>query len=195
MLRFSTLFALFSYLGFLATASPTIRSFGEESLAVRLQPRTEPFFPETPASCPICAQNYGSINSCAAAAPVLSNFTNIIFNPGAFIDVIKCACADTFQSAYPQCVDCFIQTNQSEVLNYNTQDLPGIVSGMRKICGLESSLLGNVSETNGEVTHTTTAAPTPTSAASLVRSSSLVWGGTATFVLLVLSAGTMDLGL
>jgi len=29
----------------------------------------------------------------------------IIFNPGAFIDIIKCACTDTFQSAYPQCAD------------------------------------------------------------------------------------------
>ncbi|KAI0072305.1 hypothetical protein K474DRAFT_1605370 [Panus rudis PR-1116 ss-1] len=108
--------------------------------------RTDPFFPDQPPSCPICAQSY----PCAQAAPVLANFSMVIFNPGAFIDVIKCACTDTFQSAFPQCVDCFIKTNQSDVLN--TPDLPGIVNGMRQICAIESTLLGNVSVTDGEVT-------------------------------------------
>ncbi|KAK7688681.1 hypothetical protein QCA50_008219 [Cerrena zonata] len=125
-----------------------------------LEKRTDPFFPDEPASCPICAQSYPSINSCAQAAPVLSNFSMIIFNPGAFIDVIKCACTDTFQT-FPQCADCFIKTNQSDVLN--TPDLPGVVSGMRQICALESTLLGNVSVTDGEVNGSSTVAtPTPT---------------------------------
>jgi len=42
-----------------------------------------------------------------------------------FIDVIQCACTDTFQSAYPQCVDCFTQTNQTAFLvPQNGQSLP-----------------------------------------------------------------------
>ncbi|KAI0742912.1 hypothetical protein C8Q80DRAFT_1356470 [Daedaleopsis nitida] len=102
----------------------------------------EPQFPDEPPSCPICAENYGNIDSCAQAAPVLQNFTMIIFNPGAFIDVIKCACVDTFQSTYPQCVDCFIRTNQSHFLNDDSDELPSVVDGMRKICALESTLLG-----------------------------------------------------
>jgi hypothetical protein len=78
-------------------------------------------------SCPKCAPSWPNINSCAAACPVFSNFSmvyndpldllfhrtpayknpvqQIIFNPGAFIDVIKCSCTDTFQAAFPQCVD------------------------------------------------------------------------------------------
>ncbi|CDO68759.1 hypothetical protein BN946_scf184989.g25 [Trametes cinnabarina] len=174
----------------------------------------QPVFPDQPPSCPICEQNYGSIDSCAQAAPVLANFSmvstlrgeltegntdtdmagaiQVIFNPGAFIDVIKCACADTFQSgewykkgrtivfilkcramsAYPQCVDwyvhgffaygsclilvrmhSFIQTNQTQFLN--SSNLPGVVDGIRKICALESSLLGGVATADGEVTPTT----------------------------------------
>lgn len=42
-----------------------------------LEKRTDPFFPDEPASCPICAQSYPSINSCAQAAPVLSNFSMV----------------------------------------------------------------------------------------------------------------------
>jgi hypothetical protein len=37
----------------------------------------QPYFPGTPASCPICAKGYPSINSCAQAAPVLANFTAV----------------------------------------------------------------------------------------------------------------------
>ncbi len=29
----------------------------------------------------------------------------IIFNPGAFVDVIQCSCTETFQAVFPQCVD------------------------------------------------------------------------------------------
>ncbi|KAI0369305.1 hypothetical protein BV20DRAFT_373956 [Pilatotrama ljubarskyi] len=113
----------------------------------------QPVFPDQPPSCPICEQNFGSIDSCAQAAPVFANFSMIIFNPGAFIDVIKCACADTFQSAYPQCVDCFIQTNQTQFLN--SSDLPGVLKGIHNICALESTLLGGVATADGEVTPTT----------------------------------------
>ncbi|KAG6910388.1 hypothetical protein DXG01_011103 [Tephrocybe rancida] len=170
----------------LAIATPTNRLQEAVLFKRELQQRTVPFFPDTPASCPICAQNYDGINSCAAAAPLLTNFTNVIFNPGAFIDVIKCACTDTFQSAYPQCVDCFTQTNQTQVLNYDTANLPSLVGNIRKICSLESSLLGNVSETNGEVTPVASSpASTPTGAASR----NTAWGGGITLALIALSVG------
>ncbi|TRM63250.1 hypothetical protein BD626DRAFT_431892 [Schizophyllum amplum] len=133
---------------------------------------TEPYFPDDPASCPICEQNYGDIDGCIQAAPVLANFSMIIFNPGAFIDVIRCACTDTFKSVFPQCADCFVKTNQSDVLD--APDLPDVVDGMRKICALESTLLGNVSSTNNE--SIVTAAPSPTSNAAWTSSLGLGLG-------------------
>src|SRR5260370_5168415 len=44
----------------------------------------QPYFPDTPPSCPICAKGYPSINSCAQAAPALPNFTSVCvsFLPG-----------------------------------------------------------------------------------------------------------------
>lgn len=62
------------------------------------------------------------------------------------------------------CVYSFIQTNQSDVLD--TPNLPNVVDGMRKICALESTLLGNVSETDGETT------PTSSSSAATATGSS-----------------------
>ncbi|RPD63369.1 hypothetical protein L226DRAFT_559309 [Lentinus tigrinus ALCF2SS1-7] len=157
----------FRYLNDFAPVSP--RGDSEVGLASRTD--GEPQFPDQPPSCPICAQNFDSIDGCAQAAPVLQNFSMIIFNPGAFIDVIKCACTDTFLSAYPQCVDCFIQTNQTQFLN--SSDLPAVVDGMRKICALESTLLGGVATADGEVTPTSSlAAATPTSSNAAVPLSS-----------------------
>ncbi|KII90081.1 hypothetical protein PLICRDRAFT_108554 [Plicaturopsis crispa FD-325 SS-3] len=136
----------------IASAYPRAGIPGRSSL----EPRTDPVFPSSPPSCPLCAANYSQINSCAQAAPVLANFSMIIFNPGAFIDVIKCACTDTFQSTFPQCVDCFSQTNQTDVLQ--TPNLPAVVDGMRKICSIESSLLGGAATADGEATPTSTTA-------------------------------------
>ncbi|KAH9984197.1 hypothetical protein BJV77DRAFT_953309 [Russula vinacea] len=110
----------------------------------------QPYFPDTPASCPICAKGYSSINSCAQAAPVLANLSTVLFNPGAFISVIKCSCTDTFQSTFPQCADCFEKTNQTSVLD--TPNLPSLVKNIRDICASESSILGNVSNSDGETT-------------------------------------------
>ncbi|KAJ3482387.1 hypothetical protein NLI96_g7005 [Meripilus lineatus] len=84
---------------------------------------------------------------------------HIIFNPGAFIDVIKCACTDTFQSAFPH----FERTNQTDWLS--TPNLPGVVNGIRQVCAIASTLLGNVSVANGEGSSTTTV-PTPTASSS-----------------------------
>ncbi|KAF4611730.1 hypothetical protein D9613_003908 [Agrocybe pediades] len=170
MLQCFALFTLLSLLGRIA-ASPT--SFPVEETGALQRRATDPVFPDSPPSCPICQQGYPNIQGCAQAAPVLANFSMIIFNPGAFIDVIKCACADTFQSVFPQCVDCvaykftihlvlksFIQTNQTDVLD--TSDLPGIVGDIRRICALSSTLLGNVSGADASLTATTNA-PVPTS--------------------------------
>jgi len=135
----------------------------------------QPVFPDAPPSCPICAQNYDGISSCAQAAPVLANFTSVLFNPGAFIDVIKCACTDTFQSAFPQCVDCFEKTNQTDVLN--SPDLPSVVNGLRQVCAVASSIFGNVSDSNGETTPSNLAAsptPTPSAGSRIITSQSKI---------------------
>ncbi|EMD34911.1 hypothetical protein CERSUDRAFT_139649 [Gelatoporia subvermispora B] len=130
----------------------------------RQAPAATPVFPSDIPSCQQCAPNYANIDSCAQAAPVLANFTTIIFNPGAFISIIECACGDTFQSAYPQCVDCFEKTNQTSFLNSSEANLPGIITGIRNICALESTLLGGAASADGEVTPTSSAAaPTASS--------------------------------
>ncbi|KAG7087749.1 hypothetical protein E1B28_013690 [Marasmius oreades] len=144
-------------------ASPTPELIPIPHLSNALQQRTTPpQFPDTPPSCPICQKDYDKINNCAQAAPVLANFSMIIFNPGAFINVIQCSCTETFQSVFPQCVDCFIRTNQTDVLQ--APSLPDVLQGMQKICALSSSLLGGVASANGEIpSSTTSSAPTPTS--------------------------------
>lgn len=92
-------------------------------------------------------QDYSSINSCAEASPVLSNFTmvspsaststtksspphwyqQIMFNPSAFIEVIKCACTDTFQSAFPQCVDWYVFSPMQSFLDGETLESSPLV--------------------------------------------------------------------
>jgi len=125
-----------------------------------LQRRTTPYFPPTPPSCPICEADYPNINSCAQACPVLANFSMVIFNPGAFISVLQCACTDTFRAAFPQCVDCFGQTNQTWVLG-DDASLPAVVNNLRDLCAFASTLFGNVSGVDSEVP-TPTSSPTPT---------------------------------
>jgi len=124
----------------------------------------QPYFPDTPASCPICAKSYPSIDSCAQASTALANVSAVLFNPGAFINVIECSCTDTFQSAFPQCVDCFEKTNQTAVLN--TNNLPSLVNSIREVCSFASSLLGNASNVDGETTPTGTGVTTSPAATS-----------------------------
>lgn len=45
----------------------------------------------------------------------LNGTVQIIFNPGAFIDVIKCACVDTFQAVFPQCVDWCVHRFEQDI--------------------------------------------------------------------------------
>ncbi|KAJ3798453.1 hypothetical protein GGU11DRAFT_780950 [Lentinula aff. detonsa] len=166
-------------LGTFVRASPC----PQQNSTISLQQRTvEPTFPSSPASCPICEANYSSIQNCAEASPVLANFTTvgsyhppqklcaerlshqIIFNPGAFINVIQCSCTETFQSVFPQCVDCFEQTNQTDVLG--APDLPSVLQGMRNICALESTLLGSAAATDGELPSSTGTSATPAATAT-----------------------------
>ncbi|KAG8779599.1 hypothetical protein FRC12_024051 [Ceratobasidium sp. 428] len=54
----------------------------------------------------------------------------------------------------------FVQTNQTAVLDYDTADLPSVVSGMRQVCSLASTLLGGVASANSQVASSTFSAPT-----------------------------------
>ncbi|KAG8700997.1 hypothetical protein FRC09_005618 [Ceratobasidium sp. 395] len=127
---------------------------------VQMYKRTTPYFPEYPPSCPKCQAEFDSINSCAEASEALADPQSIILDPVGFYDLIKCSCTDTFQSVFPQCVDCFIQTNQTAVLDYDTADLPSVVSGMRQVCSLASTLLGGVASANSQIASSTFSAPT-----------------------------------
>jgi len=159
MLRLIALLSFLLPTFFLYTqASP--RSLPDSLLSSVERRTVPPYFPPYPPSCPICAKSWPSIDSCAEASPVLANFSMIMFNPGAFIPVIKCACADTFQAAFPMCVDCFLQTNQSDVLDH--KDLPDLIEGIRRICAIESVLLGGAATADGQVTPSGVAAPKPT---------------------------------
>ncbi|KAJ3997487.1 hypothetical protein F5050DRAFT_1416914 [Lentinula boryana] len=173
-------------LGTFVRASPC----PQQNSAISLQQRTvEPTFPSSPASCPICEANYSSIQNCAEASPVLANFTTIIFNPGAFISVIQCSCTETFQSVFPQCVDCFEQTNQTDVLG--APDLPSVLQGMRNICALESTLLGSAAATDGELPSSTgTSTTSAATATSNSQARSLVLSITEMVLALLLVAVT-----
>jgi hypothetical protein len=146
----------------------------EGNLVEQLWKRT--YFPDYPPSCQICEMHYDEIDSCANASIVFANVSavsgflhpyheyrpnllikllldkQVLFNPGYFIDVIQCACADTFQSYYPQCVDCFTQTNQTGFLEPNNgEGTNSVVDGIRQICALYSTLFGGVASVNSQL--------------------------------------------
>jgi len=110
------------------------------------------YFPDYPPSCKICEQNYDRIDSCANASVVFANITEVIYAPLQFLSVINCACTDTFKSAYPQCVDCFLQTNQTAFLEpENGANLSTIVTNIRQICALGSAIFGGVASANSQL--------------------------------------------
>ncbi|GAA5955683.1 hypothetical protein JCM3765_001820 [Sporobolomyces pararoseus] len=118
-----------------------------------------PFFPENIPSCQACQPNWEGISSCAAAAPAFE----MLFNPASFYIAIKCGCTDTFNSAYPQCVDCFVQTNQcQEFLGVpSEQNASSILDGIRNVCGFGSALIGGVakSQSSAGISYTYTGVP------------------------------------
>ncbi|KAJ7353126.1 hypothetical protein DFH08DRAFT_855995 [Mycena albidolilacea] len=99
---------------------------------------TEPQFPASPASCGVCSQNYDSIKLCISVIPVVANFTTVIDNPGSFVNVLTCGCSDTFNTTFPECVDCFENTNQQAVLNMDDPD--AVLTGLTKVCAFERAL-------------------------------------------------------
>lgn len=63
-----------------ALASPFLPAPTQLTRVTRPTPRqddAQPTFPDEPPSCPICEQNFASIDSCAQAAPVLANFSMV----------------------------------------------------------------------------------------------------------------------
>ena len=81
----------------------------------------------------------------------------------------------------------FIRTSQASFLSAQTSDLPNILKGIQSVCAIESTLLGNVSVANGDVSSSSLAAePTGISAA---KRSNLCETGIMTYL------GMMTLGL
>lgn len=131
----------------------------QESLSVQVSALPPPKFPAEVPSCPKCEAQYPSLSSCMSAASVFANSTSIFNNPIAYVDVIRCACTDTFQAVFPQCVDCFQATNQCVYLGTDPEGTGAgdLVSNVRNICGLGSALLGGVATAN---THVGSSVPT-----------------------------------
>ncbi|GAA6024047.1 hypothetical protein JCM10207_004503 [Rhodosporidiobolus poonsookiae] len=137
------LHALFFFAAFtFALALPRPTSTAQSLLPRQYQYGNTPYFPSEIASCVVCQPEWSSISSCAESAPAFQ----MIYNPLSFVAAIKCACTDTFSSAYPQCVDCFVQTNQCEEY-LGVPSLEGassILDGVRNVCGFGSALFGGV---------------------------------------------------
>ncbi|TKY87362.1 hypothetical protein EX895_004039 [Sporisorium graminicola] len=112
-----------------------------------------PNFPSDIPSCPKCQDRYSSLSSCMGASAVFANASSIFNNPIGYINVIKCACTDTFQAVYPQCLDCFQRTDQCYYLGTDPQGTGAnkVISNLRSICGLGSALLGGVASANNDV--------------------------------------------
>ena len=70
MLNIAPLFALVAAITLLCGAAHAMPHLAARQAA-------QPVFPAQPASCPICAQNYAGIDSCAQAAPVLANVSMV----------------------------------------------------------------------------------------------------------------------
>ncbi|GAA6040479.1 hypothetical protein JCM8097_004569 [Rhodosporidiobolus ruineniae] len=173
----------------LALPAPTPTATASLALAARVyEPGVSvPYFPPDMPSCVACEPQWSGINSCAMAAPAFQNWQNVrsflslhgersideplaslsraqmLYNPLSFVSAIKCGCTDTFNSAYPQCVDCFVQTNQCE--QYlgvpSEQNASSILDGLRNVCGFGSALLGGVatSQASAGISYTYTAEP------------------------------------
>ncbi len=63
-----------------ALASPFLpvpTQLSQLTRVARRQDDAQPTFPDEPPSCPICEQNFASIDSCAQVAPVLANFSMV----------------------------------------------------------------------------------------------------------------------
>ncbi|KAJ7457010.1 hypothetical protein FB451DRAFT_1564413 [Mycena latifolia] len=158
-------FSLFT----LAAASPYPSTDASLRFRTDTTDTDDPQFPNSPASCGECQENYDNIKLCMSVVPVMANSSTIIANPGSFINVISCACTDSFKAAFPQCVDCFQKTDQDALLN-GISDTDAVFDGINKVCGLESAIFGVGSTSSitpvGGFTTTPTVTPTATPAAT-----------------------------
>nr|CDI52815.1 putative protein [Melanopsichium pennsylvanicum 4] len=120
-----------------------------------------PSFPSDIPSCPKCEASYSSLSSCMKASAVFQNATSIFNNPVGYINVIKCACTDTFQAVYPQCLNCFQRTNQCYYLGTDPQGTEAgkVTTNLRNICGLGSALLSGVASANNDIGTITPTSP------------------------------------
>ncbi|KDN39844.1 hypothetical protein K437DRAFT_270171 [Tilletiaria anomala UBC 951] len=131
--------------------TPAFIAGRDDQPSVPLSQLGSPTFPPQYPSCRKCQKSYSSISSCMEASSVFANATSIFNNPLNYIAVIKCACTDTFQAVYPQCVDCFQHTDQCWWLGTDPKGTgaPQLVTNIRQICGFGSALLGGVAGANG----------------------------------------------
>ncbi|GAA5844904.1 hypothetical protein JCM11251_004665 [Rhodosporidiobolus azoricus] len=125
----------------LAVALPVPMVTTSLLLTRQYKPGNIPYFPPEIPSCVACQPEWSTLSSCAQAAPAFQ----MIYNPMSFVWAIQCACTDTFSSAYAQCVDCFVQTDQcEEYLGVPSETTSSMLDGIRTVCGFGSALLGGV---------------------------------------------------
>jgi hypothetical protein len=96
MPKFTSFLVLFlSSLVIISSATPfTTPSFTDHSLVLQRR-TTDPYFPPDPPSCPLCAADYPNIEHCAAACPVLANFSMVSpLSGGAFAFQVSPALPD-----------------------------------------------------------------------------------------------------
>ncbi|KAJ7161054.1 hypothetical protein C8R46DRAFT_1106369 [Mycena filopes] len=158
--------AVLPFLAFVL-ASPAPTPLGTTSVWSR-DDTPEPQFPSSPASCGQCQQNYDNIKLCMSLVPIMADSSTIIKNPSDFIAVLTCSCTEPFKSTFPECVDCFQNTNQDAVLNITDTD--AVMQGLTKVCALEGALFGIGTSSSTTAANTdpapTTDATTPTSTPS-----------------------------
>ncbi|SYW77866.1 uncharacterized protein UBRO2_02058 [Ustilago bromivora] len=125
----------------------------QDQPSVPLSSLGPPSFPSDIPSCPKCEEHYPSLSSCMGASAIFANASNLFNNPIGYINVIKCACTDTFQAVYPQCLDCFQHTDQCYYLGTDPEGTGAnnVITNIRNICGLGSALLGGVAAANNDV--------------------------------------------
>jgi hypothetical protein len=87
----------------------------------------------------------------------------------------------------------FLRTGQEDVLTASTDDLPAVLSGMRNVCAIASTLLGGAVTANGEITPTASSVvPIPTSAAITTAHDGILLGSIGmlflTFALIIISS-------
>ncbi|KAJ7756339.1 hypothetical protein B0H16DRAFT_1721934 [Mycena metata] len=172
MLFIAAAAAVLPLLALRVAGSPAPASFGELSLQ-RRDDTPEPQFPSSPATCGQCQQasmqNYDNIKLCMSLVPIMANSSTVIANPGSFIDVLTCGCTEPFKSTFPECVDCFENTNQDAVLNIT--DVDAVTQGLAKVCALEGAIFG-IGDSSSSTTSSATTATTTTTAATSTSSTS-----------------------